>query len=654
MKHFAAIVAYIFKAVQGRKKSQLFLDSSVLFAVSFAIYQLLQAIVITQDSLTLCILHVLGAILLVCMASIRELLSTPKSSSRYLIFPSFIMILAVGCLLYAWAESARLELKWPWISNNDVVVGFMLFFAVLAATWLAWGPALSLVGVIGILYFLFGQHLPGLLGHEAASLPFAISYLGMSLTTGMFWLMSLSMTVFFPLMVFGIVIRATGATDAFTELLKWASRASRAAGVYVCVVESGLVGMVTGSSATNVVLTGSVTIPAMKGIGLQPRTAAGLEALASTGSQIVPPMMGLAAFVMAQLIGMPYVSVMFAAIIPAAMYYGGLMVSAYFAAQNELGMSRSIAVQGEREEIDWRKFYRLLPTFVIPLGGLIGLLATGYSPLYAGTLAIIAALLLSQTQGKALRPSFGRLALGISEGAILGSQIAVICMSIGFLGQAFITTGLGLRLSRVFEAIMGGNFALSLAVLMGVTIIIGMGAPTVVAYTLVSIAVIPAVQDLGLEMIVAHFFAFYFACFSHISPPVAGACVTASRIAGSDFWPTAWYAMKLSFPLFLVPFAFVFHPELLNLFEMSYGSGLAILGYLLLVVNGVGSAWGGLPILRMGVVSRIILAIAAIADACYIFGGGNIYLMVLLIGSLVGWVIPLLRTWKNRTLGAEQ
>lgn len=627
----------------------------VSIIVVFAIYQLLQAVVVMQSAITSYIFHVMGTIVVVCLASINRLLSSPKRASRHLMFLIFIILMALATLIYAWIHSNRLEIEWPWISNTDIIVGFVLFFVASAATWIAWGPVLSIFGIIGILYFLFGHHLPGLLGHDGANLPYIISYLGMSLKTGMFWLMPISMTVFFPLMVFGLVIRATGATDAFSELIKWASRLATTAPVYVCVLESGLVGMVTGSSSTNVVLTGSVTIPAMKSIGLQPKTAGGLEALSSTGSQIVPPMMGLAAFVMAEFVAVPYVSVMFAALIPSALYYAGLIVSAYFAAHNELGLIRSTAVSRlKAEEVDWRKVYRLLPTFVVPLGGLIFLLATGFSPMYAATLAIIAAVVLSQTQGKDLRPSFVKIARGISEGAVLGSQIAVICMSIGFLGQALITTGLGIRLSSIFELLAGGNFYLSLLVLMFVTIIIGMGAPTVVAYLLASIAVVPAVQDLGLEMLVAHFFAFYFACFSHISPPVATACVTASRLAGSDFWPTAWYAMKLAFPLFLVPFTIAFHPELLNLLEMSYSSGLAILGYLLLVANGVASVWGGLPALRMGAISRGILAIATIAGARYIFGGGNVYLLLLLALSLLGWGSALLLTRTSLPSGDAQ
>lgn len=642
MKKNTSIIAQILTAIRASEKSQFLSKLFVSLTVVFAIYQLLQVAIILHSKINMQIFHVLGTIVIVCLASISKTLDAGKRSIRNFISPCFAILLAAGCLLYMWIQSDRLEVAWPWISNTDIVVGFLLFFAVSAATWLAWGPVLSLVGILGILYFLFGQHLPGLLGHEGESLAYIISYLGMSLKSGMFWLMPISISVFFPLMVFGLVIRATGATEAFTELMKGASRVSTTGPVYVCVVESGLVGMVTGASSANVVLTGSATIPAMKGIGLQPRTAASLEAVASTGSQVVPPMMGLAAFVMAQLIGVPYVSVMFAAIIPSVLYYAALVISAYFAVHNELGLRRGVTVT--RERVDWNKCYRLLPTFIIPLGSLIWLLAIGYSPQYAGTIATIAAVILSQFQGKGLRPSFGKIALGISQGAILASQIAVICMSIGFLGQALITTGLGLRLSSIFEVLAGGNFYLSLVVLMGVTIIIGMGAgTTVVAYLLAAVAVVPAVQDLGLDMMVAHFFTFYFACFAHISPPAAPACVTACRVAESEFWPTSWYAMKVAFPLFLVPFIFVFHPELLNLFEMTYDSGLAILAYVLLVLNGIACVWGGLPILRMGVISRGILAVAVVAAARYVFGGGNIYLLVLLVASLIGWIAPILR-----------
>ena len=321
------------------------------------------------------------------------------------------------------------------------------------------------------------------------------------------------------------------------------------------------------------------------------------------------------------------------------MHRGG----AYFFTVNDLAGTK-VKV---REKVDWAKIYKLLPTFFIPLGIIIYFLFSGFSPLYAGIWSTIAVIVLSQTQGR-FRPSFATLAKGLSEGAILGSEIAVILMSVGFLGQSLMSTGLALRLSQVFTTIIGGNYALSLVVLMMVSLAIGMGAPTIVAYVLCAIAVVPAVQDLGVSLLPAHFFAFYFATFSHITPPVAGAVVTACQLAKSKYTATAWQAVKLSWPLFLVPFLFVGHIEFLTPSKLYSESFLIMLVYFITVINGVSSVWDGLPSIRIGVICRAVLLIATIAGVISIFRDEVLYVVVFLTATLVGWGVPLLRKLDSK------
>lgn len=624
-------------------KGRFFIDCVTAGAVALAIYQLLQAFVVTQSSISMNLVHVTATIILVCLSYATDLVKASKTNFRKSIFICVLLFFALVSFSYLWLQSARLEVDWPWISNTDMIAGLCLFFTVAATTWLAWGPVLSMVGVCGILYFIFGNYLPGLLGHPGVSSAYAISYLGMSLKTGMFWLVPLSVNAIFPLMVFGMVIRATRATEAFNELMKAAGKISIVAPVYTCVVESGLVGMVTGGPVTNVVLTGSVTIPAMKSIGLRPETAGGLEAISSTGSQIVPPILGLAAFVMAEMIGVSYITVMKAAILPAVLYYGALVISAYFVSSNELGEYKGKI----STKVDWKKCIRLFPTFIIPLGTIIVLLFNGFSPLYVSGWGTLIALALSQTQGK-FRPSLRELAGGLKEGAVLGSQVAVILMSVGFLGQSLLTTGLGLRLNRLLTMLTGSSLSLSLVMIMVVALIIGMGAPTIVAYILSAIAVVPAVQDLGVNVLVANFFALYFASFSHMTPPVAASVFAACRLAGSKFLKTAWQAVKLAWPLFLVPFCFTFHPEILGVSPMTRYTGFVVFIYFVSVICGVGAVWKGLPELRMGLMSRGMLAISAISGVGYICNEKAIYLVFLLVSFLFGWGGALFRKMIGR------
>jgi TRAP transporter 4TM/12TM fusion protein len=620
------------------KSSQLFHVLVTFGGVALAIFQLLQAVVVTNSSIDLYVIHVVATLLLILLVSVGKLFIGAKRSPFHLVLRIFSAVLAFVCCLYIWTNSLHLEVNWPFISTTDIIVGFGLFFAVSVATWVSWGSMLTIVGIAGILYFILGNYLPGLLGHSAVSLAYAVSYLGMSIKTGMFWLIPLSITVIFPLMVFGCVIKATGATEVFAEFMKASGRISKIAPVYTCVLQSSIIGMVTGAPNVNVVLVGSITIPAMKKIGIRPERAAGLEALASTGSQLVPPIMGLAAFVMAELIGVPYVVVMIAAILPSVLYYGALMISAYFVSMNDLEGVQYRA----SDAIEWSKVYRLLPTFVVPLGVIIYLLFVGFSPLYGSFLAIIAALVLSQAQGK-FRPSFAEIVKGFCEGSILGSEIAVVLMSVGFMGQALMSTGLALQLSRLFGALIGGSFAVSLIVLMVVSLVIGMGAPTVVAYVLCAIAVVPAVQDLGISLMSAHFFAFYFSTFSHITPPVAGAVFTACQLAKTNYVKTAWEAVKLSWPLFLVPFIFLNHPEFLHPSRMVLGDIIVLFAYFLAVINGVCVVYNGEPRLRIGFICRIVLCLATVSGVLYLLKDASIYFETLLALSLVGWGVPLLR-----------
>lgn len=648
-RKYSYVLPDAFLSDRGGKKTEVFHAVVSFGAVGLSFFQMLQAAVNTNSSIHLYTIHVLTTVLLMVLVSIGKLIIRPEPFLGKVLYRLLVAILVSGTCLYLWIYSGHLEVDWPWISNADIVVGLLLFFAVSATTWFTWGPLLSLIGVVGILYFIYGNYVPGLFGHAEFTLAYAVSYLGMSLQTGMFWLVPLSITVIFPLMVFGCVIRATNATEVFNELMKAAGRVSKIAPVYTCVAQSGVVGMVTGAPNANVVLVGSVTIPAMKKIGLRAETAGGLESLASTGSQIVPPIMGLAAFVMAQLIGVSYVVVMIAAIWPSILYYGAMVVSAYFVSMNDLeGIEYEM-----KETIDWEKVYRLLPTFFIPLIIVVYFLFVGYSALYASALATLMAIVLSQLQGK-FRPALPGLLKGFSEGAILGSEVAVILLSVGFLGQALVSTGVALRLSQAFAAITGGSLLLSLSVLMVVSIAIGMGAPTVVAYVLCAIAVVPAVQDLGVTLLAAHFFAFYFSTFCHITPPVAGAVVTACQIAKSKYTATALQACRLSWPLFLVPFIFVKHPEFLEPSKMTLKAGFIILAYFISVINGASCVWNGEPRLRLGWIGRGIIALATIAGILFILKDEQIYLLTAIVATLVGWGIPVLhKLWANKRVLAQ-
>lgn len=610
----------------------------VLLGVGAALFHLLQALVVMLPAHRMYILHAFIVVALLCSFSAQELLlgRWQEGRSRWRLWGwVLVAVLGLGGLAYVWFQADRLDFTWPFIGWTDIVVGFLLISVVSLATWLVWGPPLALMGVCGVLYFLFGHWLPGLLGHSGFSTGYVVSYLGISLKTGLFWLANLSLATVFPLMIYAQLLHATGSVDGVIELIRACGRVTGVAPVFAAVFGSGVAGAVTDGPATNVILIGNATIPAMKRIGLEGETAASIEAVASTGAQVVPPVMGMAAFVMAELVGVPYSQVMLAAIIPAILYYLALMVSVYMASMNELAR-KGMAYPRHREEVDWQKIRSLLPTFFLSMGVVIGLLMYGLSPLYSCAVGVVATALLSQLQGP-FRPKLAEVILGLRDGAISGAKVAIVLMSVGLMTQPLITTGVGLRLSRLLEGLIGGNLFLGLAVLGFVTFTIGTGAPTVVAYIIAAIAVVPTVRDLGVPLFVAHFFTFYFACFSHVTPPDATAILLAARIANTDFFRTAWRACKIGWPVLLVPFLIVFEPQLLRPAEFSLRGSLLILAFLLTVVNGMGVLWHGLPAARLGVMPSVVLAIGTLVGWIYLYTGSSAYLIGLLVASCAGW-----------------
>jgi TRAP transporter 4TM/12TM fusion protein len=466
-----------------------------------------------------------------------------------------LVALALLCAFYIGFSIEHLEEVIGFPEPIDIAIGVILIFLVLEATRKAWGMVLPLIASIFILYFLWGHLIPGPLHHRAFAFGYIISFLDIGLSGIFGTFLSISANFVFLFVVFGSLLQITKLNDLFFELGKAAGRVLAGGPAQTAVISSGLVGMVTGAAVANVTITGSYTIPLMKRVGYRPEHAGAIEATASTGGQIMPPVMGASAFLMASFLGVPYSEVMLAAIIPAVLYYMCVALGVQLLALKH-------RLQAPKENVDWRLILRRLPVFLLPVGLLFIFLLLQYSPMYAAFLAILLLLGLASLF-KGTRFSIKELLKAVADGAVGGSLIGLALACVGLMAQTLITTGLGTKIVGTVEMLSGGTILWALILTMFMALVLGCGCPTTAAYSLVAIVVVPVLVRLGITDISAHFFAFYFAIISALTPPVALAALAGAGIAGGNYFRTGVEAFKLALSGFIIPYFIVYNPVLI-------------------------------------------------------------------------------------------
>jgi TRAP-type uncharacterized transport system fused permease subunit len=453
-----------------------------------------------------------------------------KSSTGSRLVLMVLIALSIAATVYVGLNLIHLEEVVGYPEPLDVVIGVILMVLVLEGTRQAWGWTLPIVSLLFIAYFLFGHLIPGPLHHRVFNFDYVISYLCIGLTGvyGMF--LSISANQIFLFVVFGSLLSVIKITDFLYEMGKLVGRVLEGGPAQTAVVSSSLVGMVTGAAVANVAITGAFTIPYMKRVGYPPALAGAIEATASTGGQLMPPVMGAAAFLMAFFVGVPYADIMLAGVLPALFFY-----LAVFVAVQLVTVSSGISVP--KEQPDYSLILRRLPLFVLPLAVIIILLLLRLSPMLAAFWAILTAVVLSLVR-KETRPTPLELAL--------------------------VTTGLGSKIAGLVETLSGGNVLIALIITMVASIILGCGVPPVAAYSLVAIVTVPVLIKMGIMPISAHFFCFYFSIISAVTPPVALGALAGAGIAEANYFQTAVRAFKLSIAGFIIPYFIVFNP-ILNL-----------------------------------------------------------------------------------------
>ncbi len=467
---------------------------------------------------------------------------------------ALLVFLSLVGTIYVHLNMQHLEEVIGYPEKVDLLVGILLIVLVIEATRQAWGITLPIVAIVFIAYFVFGHLLPGQLHHRPFSLDYIVSYLSIGLSGIYGTFLSISANQVFLFVVFGALLGVIRVNDFFFEAGKIPGRVMQGGPGQTAVVSSALVGMVSGAAVANVAITGAFTIPFMKRVGYKPEHAGAIEATASTGGQLMPPVMGAAAFMMASFLGVPYAEVMLAGVLPAILYFWGVMLGVQFLAVRN-------GIRAPTEDIDYRLILRRLPLFLLPLGVLIVMLMMHYSPSLAAFWAIWLSIGLSYIDPDT-RPKLLDLVKCLAGGALVGAQIGISLAVVGLIAQTLITTGLGNKIAGVVEVVSGGNLIIALLATMVISIILGCGVPTTAAYALVAIVVVPMIIKLGVEPISAHFFAFYFAVISALTPPVALAALAGAGIAGANYFKTSLSAFKLAISGFIIPYLIIFNPVL--------------------------------------------------------------------------------------------
>ena len=516
----------------------------------------------------------------------------------------FIIFMSAVTLIYLFVNDSQLYLHIGRPTNLDVILGLSLIFCVLEVTRRCIGWIMPCIGLVFVLYAKFGNLLPAAMANRGYTWKRIGTYLLFS-DDGIFGTPTgVSATVVIMFIIFGVFLQYSGAGRAFIDIAFSFFGRVRGGPAKVAVVASALFGMINGSAIANVASTGSLTIPLMKRVGYDPETAGAVSAVASTGGQIMPPIMGAAAFIMAQNLGISYNIVAMCAVIPAVLYFYEI-----FLVVDLLAVKSGLKGMKASELPDGKKVMREEGFLLIPIVALIVMMvvlqvSSNKSALYACALTLIVSWFTKEN-----KMGLKELVLALAESAKEIVSVALACatagVAIGMLGL----TGLGLKLSGLLVALSGGNLYILMILTMIAGVILGMGLPTSGVYIILAVLAAPALIELGVPALSAHMFVFYFGVIAAITPPVALASYAGAGIAGADANRTGWKAVKIGLAGFLLPYMFILRPSILGQgtpFEVIWTTVMAIIALSALV-----GAMYAMP--SENKLVRILLAVSAIA-----------------------------------------
>jgi TRAP transporter 4TM/12TM fusion protein len=444
---------------------------------------------------------------------------------------------------------------------SDIVVGVLVLLVTFIVAYQVLGKTFVTIATLSVCYLVLGRFFPHPFTVAPVSFTRIIMWLsaGVGIEQGVYGpILGLSANYLFLLIVFGSMLYAFGGVRFIMGVGKWLGSKFKSGPAAVAVVGSSLLGSMTGSTVANVTITGAYTIPLMKKAGYEPKQAGAIEAASSNGGQIMPPIMGATAFIMSGFTGIPYIKIAIAVLIPAILYYLGLLIYVQINAYK-------LDIQVKKESINARELLLDSPLFVVPLGVLVFLLARGFSLPFVVFWSIASLVILSLVLSlrKEARLKFKEIIDALTKGARTACDVTIINALIGVVATCIETSGLGIKLPLLVGEISHGILFIALIITMISSIFVGMGVPTPAAYMLVAIGAAPALVKMGVPLLQAHLCPMIFAVFSHLTPPIAIGALVASQLAGAEYWPTSWEALKAASTAFLLPYFIIYAPVII-------------------------------------------------------------------------------------------
>ena len=541
--------------------------------IVFAIFQLYTATFGVLDA------HLQRAVHLAFGFVLIFLLYPARASwSRKSMHPLDILFAVVSATsaLYIVVNYQELVLRAGMNNETDFIVGLVGTFMVFEAARRVVGWPMITVAFFFMVYAFFGPYIPGILAHRGVGVQEMFDHLFFT-TEGIFGTpMGVSSTFIYLFILFGAYLETTGLGKFFIDIANAIAGWAAGGPAKVAVLSSGLMGTVSGSSVGNVAGTGAFTIPMMKKLGYRAEFAGAVEAAASTGGQLMPPVMGAAAFLMAEFVGVPYFDVVKAAVIPALLYYIGVWLGVHYEA-------KKYDLKGTpREELpSFKKLFVEKGHLALPLIVIVYLLVSGFTPMRAALAAILLSICCASLRSST-RITFRQGVQGLIDGSMGVLGVLIACATAGIIIGVVTKTGVGLKVATALLDLSGGALLPAMFFTMITSLILGMGVPTTANYVITSTIAAPALVQMGVPVLAAHMFAFYFGIVADVTPPVALAAFAGAGIAGANPMRTGVNAAKLAIAAFIVPYIFVLAPELLMInatpFTVVYSGLTAVIG----------------------------------------------------------------------------
>ncbi len=499
----------------------------------------------------------LGAAMVLCFLLVPGRKGSSLSSVP--VMDWILMAIAAGIMGYMYFRYETLIRMGGRTEPQDIYIGLAGMVMLFEAARRTISPGLVVLALIALAYVFFGQYLPGDFGHAGFSLRRIVQHIFLS-GEGIFgFVLGVSAEIIIVFILFGAVLERVGIASFFNDLANSIAGRSRGGPAKIAVISSALMGMVSGETSANVATTGVFTIPLMKRIGYPPHFAGAVECVASCGGQILPPIMGATAFVIADALGIPYVKLAIAAFLPAVLYFVGVYATVHFRAV-ALGLT---SLSGDDVP-------RLLPTLkriylMLPLAGIVVMLMNDYTPTASAFWGGIVVAVLITMMNKQSRLTLEKIGQLMAAACRTGMTLALACAVVGTIVGTASMTGITMTIADSIFSLAGGMLFPALVLTMIVTIILGMGLPTTAAYVLASISAAPVLLRMGLPELPTHLFVLYYGALSALTPPVCTGAYTAAGLAGASPTKTGLASVRLALSGFLVPFLFLYNQELVLL-----------------------------------------------------------------------------------------